>query len=315
MSRIALLIFALLAASPASAASRQPLAPGAHDTIINGVRLWYRVAGRADGIPVVFLHGGPGEGSQSFALIAGPYLERKLRMVYLDQRGSGRSERPWDKAYSLSLLVDDLENLRRLWGVPKVNLIGHSAGTIIEMEYGAKYPRHVERMVLAASGPDLPAAFELMCQRVRKTDPAAYRRAVAAVETGSRRSCNMWGEDVAPRGGMQAFVDGNMFPQASTKKLIKNADDANGLRNTGELSAALIKQGFLDYRFRRVGRLTMPVLVIAGDRDLQAAVEPQRNFVRALPHGRLSEWPQGGHFMWAENPGRFAAEVTDFFKF
>ena len=101
----------LLAAAPVAARERAPLAPGVHQRVVNDVRLWYRVAGRGDGIPVVFLHGGPGQGSQSFAALAGPAMERSHRMVYLDQRGCGRSERPWDGAYSLDALLEDLEAL------------------------------------------------------------------------------------------------------------------------------------------------------------------------------------------------------------
>ena len=311
---IALLALAalVLPISALAAPDSTPLSPGVHNEVINSVRLWYRVAGRREGTPVLFLHGGPGEGSQSFASIAGPSLERNFRIIYLDQRGSGRSERPWNNEYSISLLVEDVEQLRQRLGVPRIDLIGHSAGTIIEMEYAAKYPSHVRRMVLAASGPDLGTALDLMCERVRKTDAEAYRRAVATREPGSKRTCNMWGEGVLPKGGMQHFVNSNMFPYPATEKQINDADNANGLRNTGELSRALIRQGLLDYRFTKPERLTMPVLVIAGDRDLQAAVEPQRAFVARLPHGRLSEWPHAGHFMWAENPERFAKEVSDF---
>jgi proline iminopeptidase len=313
MRRMLLIVAALaLGSSSGQAKPTSPLAAGPHNQAINGVRLWYRVAGVPSGIPVVFLHGGPGEGSQSFEMIAGPFLERKLRMVYLDQRGSGRSERPSDDAYSIRLLVDDLEKLRQSWRAPKIDLVGHSAGTIIEMEYAAKYPDRVRRMVLAASGPDLGAAFELMCERVRRSNPEAYHRAVAALEPRSKRRCNMWGKGVFPAGGMQAFVDHNMFPDPATKKLVNDADNANGLRNTGELSSALIREGLLDYRFDHTARLTMPVLVIAGGRDFQAAIEPQRAFFKKLPHGSLSEWNEAGHFMWAENPKRFAAEVTAF---
>ena len=315
MRRVLLfIIFLALASSEGLARPTGTLARGVHNEVINGVRLWYRVAGRATGTPVVFVHGGPGEGSQSFATIAGSFLEPTVRLIYLDQRGSGRSERPWDDAYSIALLVDDLEQLRRRWGVPKLDLVGHSAGTIIEMEYAAKYPSHVRRMVLAASGPDLGAAFDLMCERVRQSDPQAYERAKAALERGSRRSCNMWGKGVFAAGGMQAFVDHNMFPDPKTKKLVKDADDANGLRNTGELSSALIRQGLLDYRFAHPEKLTMPVLVIAGSRDLQASLEPQRAFVAKLPNGRLSEWHGAGHFMWAEDPRRFAKEVAIFLR-
>lgn len=166
--------------------------------------------------------------------------------------------------------------------------------------------------MLAASGPDLGKAFDLMCERVARTDPAAYARAVAALEPNSRRRCNMWGAGVFEPGGMQRFVNGNMFPRLEIEARINQADRANGLRNTGELSSVLVKQGLLDYRFAQAAKLTMPVLVIAGGRDLQAAIEPQREFAATLPDARFFEWPDAGHFMWAEEPKRFAAEVTSF---
>ncbi len=290
------------------------LRPGPHTAVVNGVRLWYCVAGSSATAapPVVFLHGGPGEGSQSFATLAGPALERSLRMVYLDQRGSGRSERPWNRAYSLALLVDDLERLRRGWGVPRIALIGHSVGSIVAMEYGAKYPEHVSGMVLAAAGPDIPATFNIQCDRLAQANPAVYARALAAAVAGSDLKCNVYADHVFEDGGLQAFVNGNMFPDPATERLVNRADNAAGLRNTGELSTALIKAGLLGYRFRDAQRLVMPVLVVAGREDHQANVEPQRAFAATLPNGRIVEYPDGGHFMWAEQPGRFASDVIAF---
>lgn len=288
-----------------------PLSTGAHQAVVNDVRLWYRVAGRDGGVPVVYLHGGPGEGSQSFATLAGPALERTLRLVYLDQRGSGRSERPWTNAYSLDLLVDDLEQLRRAWGVPRLALVGHSVGTIVAMEYGAKYPEHVSRLVLAAAGPDIPATFNIQCDRLARANPAVYARAVADAKPGASIKCNVYGGAFAG-GGLQAFVNGNMFPRPETERLVNEADRAGGLRNTGELSEALRAAGLLDYRFRDPARLTMPVLIIAGGRDHQANVEPQRAFAARLPNGRILEYPDAGHFMFVEEPDRFARDVTAF---
>jgi proline iminopeptidase len=289
---------------------------GPHNAVVNGVRLWYCVAGSATSMapPVVFLHGGPGEGSQSFATLAGPALERSLRMVYLDQRGSGRSERPWNKAYSVALLVDDLEKLRRVWGVPRIALIGHSVGTIVAMEYGAKYPEHVYAMVLSAAGPDLPATFNIQCDRLAQANPGVYARAAAAAVAGSGLKCNVYADHVFEGDALQAFVNGNMFPDPGTERLINRADNAGGLRNTGELSNALINAGILSYRFREPGRLTMPVLVIAGREDHQANIEPQRTFAATLPNGRFLEYPGAGHFMWAEQPQRFASDVIAFLR-
>jgi len=288
------------------------LAPGEHQTIVNDLRLWYRVAGRSDGVPIVFLHGGPGQGSKSFAKLVGPAVEPSLRMVYLDQRGSGRSERPWNDAYSLDLVVDDLEKLRQAWGVPRIGLIGHSIGSMLGMEYGAKYPDRVAGMVLAASGPDLPAAFNAQCDRLAKADPAAYARAVADVEPGSKLKCNVYKGALKNR--LQAFVDGNMFPNPAVAKLVEREDNANGLRNTGQYSRALIGGGILNYQFGRPERLTMPVLVVAGEKDYQTGTGPQRAFAARLPRGRFLEYKNAGHFMYVEQTPRFARDVIGFFN-
>ena len=125
----ALLVTRSVRAQSASAADAG-LRTGEHNVVLNGVRVWYRVAGNAPSAlpPLVFLHGGPGYNSHSFAVLAGPRLEPSLRVVYYDERGSGRSERPWTGHYQLDTLVEDVEALRRALGVPKIALMGHSFG-------------------------------------------------------------------------------------------------------------------------------------------------------------------------------------------
>src|SRR5438045_4170852 len=71
------------------------MASGPHNVILNGVRFFYSVGGTVpDAPPVVFLHGGPGQGSEHFEALGGGFLERELRVIYFDERGSGFSERP-----------------------------------------------------------------------------------------------------------------------------------------------------------------------------------------------------------------------------
>ena len=319
MRLLRLVLFALLLPVSTAALSQSPaeqvrasLEIGEHHAIINGVRLWYRVAGRTSGTPVVYLHGGPGQGSQSFARFAGPHLERDHRLVYLDQRGAGRSERPWNKAYSIDLLVEDLEQLRRAWGMPRIAVIGHSFGSVLAMEYGARYPERVSHVVLAASVPDVQAAWEVQCLRLQRTDPAAYSRAVAAQKPSRAARCNMTGAyDGAQAGEMMTSF---MFPNPATAQLLKAADEEGGLRNTGVVGDAIFSQGFLTYRFSRVADLRAPVLVITGTRDLQAVPEPQRVLVRSVQNGRMLEYEGAGHFMWVEQPERFARDVSAFLR-
>jgi len=309
MKRLLFLLLCLLAA-PAAAENRAALAPGVHETVVNGVRLWYRVAGRGRGVPVIYLHGGPGQGSQSFAKFAGPELEKGLRMVYLDQRGSGRSERPWTRAYSLDLLVDDLEKLRIAWGVTRIGLIGQSFGTALAMEYAARYPTHVSHLVLAAGIPDIPAALDIQCARLEREDPQAFARAKAALGEGDKARCNMFKAYEGP--AAREALDRRMYPNLETMRLVDEADAEGGLRNSGEMGQALAAQGFFGYRFEKAERLTMPVLVIAGGRDLQAVAEPQRALAARVKRVRYLEYPESGHFMFVEEPVRFGRDVTAF---
>jgi proline iminopeptidase len=290
------------------------LATGEHHVVVNDVRLWYRVAGETPtGVaPVVFLHGGPGQGSQSFAALAGPHLEPLLRMVYLDQRGSGRSERPWDRAYSVDLLVEDLEAVRRELGVDRISLIGQSFGAVPALEYAARYPEHVERMVIAAGLSDVPATMQAGCERLRAVHPALYEASMEEARAQGAATCNLFNA-IPDQAQRQAFFDTNMFPVLETELLIELHDTLGGLRNTGELGGEIFQQGFFEWRFAGHDRLTMPVLVIAGALDYQIGLGPQRALADALPDATLLIYEGAGHFMYVDQPDRFARDVGAFF--
>ncbi|HEX7240384.1 MAG TPA: alpha/beta hydrolase, partial [Longimicrobiaceae bacterium] len=169
------------AASPSESGLPPGLRAGEHEAVVDGVRLWYRVAGSAPAgaAPVVFLHGGPGYNSHSFSVLAGPRLECGLRMVYFDQRGSGRSQRPESGEYSIERLVEDVEGLRRALGVPKVALLGHSFGGTLALEYAARYPERVSRLVFVSGLYDAPLQCRLRRERLAAAHPEAVARALA----------------------------------------------------------------------------------------------------------------------------------------
>lgn len=288
-----------------------PLAIGPHEFTVDGVRLWYRVAGPDRDTPIIFLHGGPGEGSQTFQAVGGPAIEKSHRMVYFDQRGSGRSERPKDSAaYSLDILVEDIERLRQHLGVSKIALLGHSFGTILALEYAVKYPDHTKALILAAAVPDWIGQQHFLCAQLQRSDPEAYTRAVAAAEPGSPIHCLAFRAYSGSAG--KNFVYGNMFPDRKVGDRVDELDNENGLGNSGEMNRALFSKGLLIYRFEHPERVVAPVLVIAGGKDHQAVIELQRGLAARLPNARLIEYPDNGHFMFVEDPERFARDVNKF---
>jgi proline iminopeptidase len=278
----------------------------------DGVQLWYRVAGVRDGMPVLFLHGGPGEGSQAMQALGGPALEKKVRMVYLDQRGSGQSERPKDsKYYSLALLESDVDLIRRELGVEKLVLLAHSAGTPIALDYAADHPEHVAGVILAGAVPDLPAAVDALCGRLKATHPDLYPKAVAAASAG--RKCDPFAA-FASGEEQQRFNDDNMFPNDAVREGVNWLDHIPGVANSGALGGPLFDQGLFNYRFSRPERITMPLLFIAGGKDFQTALAPQRALAAKVRDGRVVVYPNAGHFTFADEPERFAADVAAFVR-
>ena len=110
----------------------------------DNVRLFAKISG--NGPVCIFVHGGPGAWSKSFEDMKGNSLEKHLRMVYFDQRGSGRSGNSIGKNYSLDRMVEDIEDIRLALGVEKIYLLSHSFGGIIAVNYAKKHPDTFDRI-------------------------------------------------------------------------------------------------------------------------------------------------------------------------
>lgn len=126
-----------------------PIKPYNSETLVtaNGYNLYMEQSGNPSGIPVLYLHGGPGAGlSSSYRSFFDPNV---YRIIGFDQRGCGRStpfaslnnNTTWD-------IVDDIELIRKHLGIGKWMLCGGSWGTTLALVYGINHPRHVTAIVL-----------------------------------------------------------------------------------------------------------------------------------------------------------------------
>src|SRR6185369_10276894 len=125
---IVLALFALFIACAAFAAESQsnvyPMQEGFVDA--NGVLIYYAALGKGD--PLMIVHGGPGASHDYFLPWLLP-LARHNRVVFIDERGSGKSEKIEDvKGYTVENMVEDVEAVRRALNLGKINLLGHSYG-------------------------------------------------------------------------------------------------------------------------------------------------------------------------------------------
>lgn len=311
------------------AVGQATLMSGEHREELNGVKLWYRVAGtgKQGTAPLLFLHGGPGYNSYSFERTIGIHLEKYVQMVYLDERGSGRSERPANANYTMTTLVSDVEALRRSLGVPKLSIMGHSFGGTIALEYAARYPEHVEKLIIVDGAADMPFTFALWRREIEQRYPSAWRSTLDGsvgerlkeAELGRDGCVTTKAEFAAEMSTLktvdaQAFHDWQQFHKTVFEKEQRSLDEASGLKNTGEFSAAYFGPAsqFPCYRFTAFNRLTMPALVMVGKFDGVIGVAQMRSLASHLPAAHFDEFNKSAHFVYAEQPKKFVKDVVDF---
>jgi proline iminopeptidase len=139
------------AASPDSKRA-DPFAPltSQHLAVGDGHEVYVESVGRADGIPAVYLHGGPGSGCQpDHRRLFDP---ERFHAVLFDQRGAGRS-RPKGRREDNTLphLIADMEVIRESFGISRWMIVGGSWGATLALAYAQAYPERVSGIVLRAT--------------------------------------------------------------------------------------------------------------------------------------------------------------------
>jgi proline iminopeptidase len=115
--------------------------------VSDGHQLYVEESGSEDGIPLVYLHGGPGAGCSS---VHRRYTDpEKYRTILVDQRGCGRSEPHASlENNTTQALVADLEVVREQLNIDKWVLMGGSWGTTLALAYAENHPERVLGMIL-----------------------------------------------------------------------------------------------------------------------------------------------------------------------
>mgnify|MGYP001026641701 FL=1 len=116
----------------------------------DGHEIYVETAGRADGIPAVYLHGGPGSGCQpDHRRLFDP---ARFHAVLFDQRGAGRSRpKGLRTANTLPHLIADMETIRENLGFERWLVVGGSWGATLALAYAQAHPQRVSGIVLRAT--------------------------------------------------------------------------------------------------------------------------------------------------------------------
>src|SRR5208282_2709394 len=108
------------------------------------------------------LHGGPGS-THKYLLPLASLAGDDLRVVIYDQLGCGGSDHPEDLSlYTIGKAAEQLEGLRTALGLGRVNLLGHSYGGFLGLEYALRHPTSLESLILSSTSASVPKTVEEM---------------------------------------------------------------------------------------------------------------------------------------------------------
>lgn len=291
-------------------------------------QIYYERCGNAGGLPVVFLHGGPGGGLMP--MYRQFFDPQAYHIVLFDQRGAGKStpsaelreNTTWD-------LIADIERLRAHLGVERWVVFGGSWGSTLALAYAETHPERVRALVLRGiflgrqsendwlyqSGTNaiFPDAWEefvsVIPEHERNDMIGAYYKRLASgdekVSSDAARAWSIW--------------------EGSTSKLIP---DPNLIERFGEAEFALaiariechyfINRVFLpsdNYLIENVSKIRrIPTVIVQGRYDVLCSMKNAWDLHKAFPEAELVVVPDAGHS--ASEKGTLSAlvEATDKFK-
>ena len=309
-----LLAGACVAQQPAS----YPIESGFIDA--HGVLIYYELLGR--GTPLVILHGGPGASHDYFL----PYLlplARQHRLVFIDERGSGKSEKLEDPSgYTVENMAEDVEAVRQGLKLGKIGLLGHSCGGVLAQAYALKYQRNLTHLVLCSTFHSASKMNEVFRRMMAEMNPELRNRIAALEKAGLYGKGKVYERNRYPNDYMVAAWGEAYFPYLYQRRPDPNYDPAaSGImswdlyREMWGSSGEFIIDGNLksvEYG-DRLHSITVPTLITVGDHD-ECAPSLSREMHEKIGGSKLAILPQSGHMTFVDQPSLFLKVVGEFLR-
>jgi proline iminopeptidase len=289
--------------------------------------LYYEQSGNPEGLPVVFLHGGPGGGTvPDYRRFFDPTA---YRIVLFDQRGSGKSTPHANLEENTTWhLVADIEQIREHLGIENWVVFGGSWGSTLALAYAQTHPERVRALVLRGIFLCRPKEIRWFYQEgASAIYPDAWEHYVKVIPEAERGDLlgafyrRLTGEDETVR--LEAARAWSIW-EGSTSKLYPDEDLISHFGDPQfAIAFARIEchyfthNAFFDtdnYLIENVGRIRhIPAVIVQGRYDVVCPLMSAWELHRAWPEADLQIIPDSGHSALERGTRSALVEATDRF--
>ena len=297
-----------MSAEKSPAASVFPQTDGFVDT--GSAIIYYKTIGR--GRPLVLLHGGPGSTHDYFLPYVLP-LARSRQLVFIDERGSGKSQRLEDHShYNLEAMSADVEAVRVALGLGQVDLLGHSFGGVLAQDVAIRYPGSIRRLVLASTGSsaarinaDFKTIKDALDPELRARIEALEARGIIGPDGAQLPEYRQLADQA--EGPYNYFVRPPAWSESGESLGWDVLNQMWGAKSDFHIDGNL--KGF-DFT-PDLRKLKIPALVIYGDHDMVSDATARESH-EALPGSLLVEIPRSAHMTMVDQNAAFNDAVSRF---
>ena len=270
--------------------------------------MYWETSGRADGIPVLFLHGGPGGGSSpEHRRFFDPMF---FRAVLFDQRGAGASTPVGEtSANTTQQLIDDIERLREYLGIERWLVFGGSWGSTLGLAYGQAHPLRCLGFLLRGIFLGRPSEIDWFLHGLKNVFPEAWHKFAGMLPQDERRDLlrgylkRLFDPDPRvhlPYARAWSEYEGTCSTLLPNPDLVRHfTDEALGLARLEAHYFAhrcFLEPNELLSRIDRIRHL--PASIVQARYDMVCPIVNADELARAWPSARYVIVPDAGHSVW-----------------
>lgn len=284
----------------------------------HGVLIYYTAFG--NGSPLLVVHGGPGADHTYFLPYVLP-LARTHRLIFIDERGSGRSERLHDASlYAVEAMVEDVEDVRIALHLGKISLLGHSYGGVLAQAYALKYQQNLSHLILNITFPSTRQMNEVLAQEKAQMPPEKLRRLNELEQAGLFGKGEAWEHGRYTEEYEKLAWGPGYFPFLYGARPDATYDPVGGAPTNWELYRAMWGEHgefVIDGNLKsveyvdRLPTIHVPTLIMAGDHD-ECNPSLSREMHDKIAGSELVILPNSGHMNFVDQPDLWQKSVEDF---